>query len=152
MKFIQIASLAIVIALTFVSGVFSQETRIGDLIIQHTTIRATPPKAPVSGGYMTIKNTGSTSDWLIGGSVSFAKKVEVHEMKMDGEIMKMRQIVGGLEIPAGGEVTLKPGGLHIMFMKLSERMSMGEKRMVKLMFKNAGEVEIEFEVKKFMAH
>ncbi|MFK5978369.1 MAG: copper chaperone PCu(A)C [Rhizobiaceae bacterium] len=152
MKFIQIASLAIVLALTFVSSVFSQETRIGDLIIQHTTIRATPPKAPVSGGYMTIKNTGSTSDWLIGGSVSFAKKVEVHEMKMDGEIMKMRQLVGGLEIPAGGEVTLKPGGLHIMFMKLSERMSVGEKRMVKLMFKNAGEVEIEFEVKKPMAH
>lgn len=152
MKLIQITSLAIVIALSFVGGVFSQETKLGDLIIQHTSIRPTPPKAPVSGGYMTIKNTGSASDWLIGGSVSFAKKVEVHEMKMDGDIMKMRRLADGLEIPAGGEVTLKPGGLHIMFMKLSERMKVGDKHMVKLMFKNAGEVEIEFAVKKPMAH
>ena len=152
MKLIQIISLAIAIALTSVSGVFSHDTKHGDLIIQHTTIRPTPPKAPVSGGYMTIKNTGSSSDWLIGGSASFAKKVEVHEMKMDGDIMKMRHLTDGLEIPAGGEVTLKPGGLHIMFMKLSERMKAGEKRMVKLMFKNAGEVEIEFDVKKPMAH
>lgn len=152
MKLIQITSLAIIVALTIVGGVYSQETKLGDLIIQHTSIRPTPPKAPVSGGYMTIRNTGSRSDWLIGGSVSFAKKVEVHQMKMDGDIMKMRQLADGVEIPAGGQVTLKPGGVHIMFMKLSERMKMGDKHRVKLMFKNAGEVEIEFEVMKPMAH
>lgn len=146
MKFIQIIILTIGAALMFVGGAIAGETKLGDLIIQNTTIRATPPKAPVSGGYMTIKNTGSKADRLIGGSVSFAKKVEVHEMKVIDDIMKMREVAGGLEIPAGGEVTLKPGSYHIMFMKLQEQMNAGEKRAVTLKFQNAGEVEIEFDV------
>lgn len=121
--------------------------KVGSLEISHPTVRATPPNAPVSGGYLTIKNTGSDADRLIGGSAAFAGKVEVHEMKMDGDVMKMREVEGGLEIPAGGEVVLKPGGLHIMFMKLSERMTEGEKRMVTLEFEKAGTVELEFAVK-----
>lgn len=121
---------------------------LGDLKIISPIIRATPPNAPVSAGYMMIQNNGLKTDRLIGGTASFAGKVEVHEMKMDGDVMKMRKVSGGLEIPPGGEVTLKSGGLHIMFMKLKEQMVEGETRMISLEFEKAGFVEFELPVKK----
>ncbi len=150
MKFVNAVKTIILvmgIALLSVTFALSQETKIGDLTIHNPTIRATPPNAPVSGGYMKITNTGTSADRLIGGSVSFAGKVEIHEMTMNNDIMKMRKLAKGLEIPAGGEVILKRGGLHVMFMKMSEQMKTGEVRKVKLMFQNAGEVEVMFEVK-----
>jgi len=115
---------------------------IGDLEIISPYARATPPNAPVSAGYMTIRNTGSAPDRLIGGAADFAGKVEIHEMAMDGDIMRMREIDGGLEIPAGGEVVLKPGGLHVMFMRLGEPLTAGEIRSVTLEFENAGSIEM----------
>lgn len=120
MKLLQLIGLTTATVLITVSVASCQEIQIGDLIIQNPTIRATPPKAPVSGGYMTIKNTGKTPDRLSGGTVSFAKKVEVHQMKMENSIMKMRHLPNGLQIPAGGEVILKPGGYHVMFKKLRQ--------------------------------
>lgn len=125
-----------------------QTVSVGDLKIMSPIIRATPPNAPVSAGYMMIQNNGSETDRLIGGTAAFAGKVEVHEMKMEGDVMKMRRIDGGLEIPAGGEVTLKSGGLHVMFMKLAEQMVEGETRKISLEFEKAGSVEFELPVKK----
>jgi copper(I)-binding protein len=125
---------------------FAQDYEVGELKIMHPTIRATPPNAPVSAGYMTITNGGTEADRLLGGSADFAKKVEVHEMKMDGQVMKMRRMKGGLEIPPGGEVRLEPGGYHIMFMKLNEQIKVGETLKCTLEFEKAGSVEIEFSV------
>lgn len=125
-----------------------EAVKVGDLEIGHPILRATLPNAPVSGGYLAIRNLGAEADRLVGGSASFAGKVEVHEMMMDGDVMKMREIAGGLEIPAGGEIVLKPGGLHLMFMKLSERLAEGEMRTVTLEFEKAGPVELQFSVKR----
>ncbi len=127
------------------------EYKLGDLTISTPFIRATPPNAPVSGGFMLIKNAGAQPDRLIGGSADFADKFEVHEMKMEGDVMKMRPVEGGIEIPAGGEVVLKPGGYHVMFMNLKEQLKIDEKRKVKLVFQNAGEIEIEFNVQEVKA-
>jgi periplasmic copper chaperone A len=124
----------------------SAEVKAGDLVIAAPTIKATPPNAPVSGGYLAIRNDGKESDRLVSGSADFAGKVEIHEMVMDGDVMKMRPVEGGLEIPAGGMVELKPGGLHVMFMGLKEQMKPGEKRKATLVFEKAGAVEIEFDV------
>lgn len=121
--------------------------KIGSLEIHDPFARATPPNAPVSGGYLIIKNTGSNPDRLLGGSADFAAMVEVHEMKMDGEVMKMRKLASGLEIPAGGEVVLKPGGFHLMFMKLADRLMAGEMRKVTLTFEKAGVIEMDFPVR-----
>ena len=95
---------------------------LGDLVINLPVIRATLPNAPAAGGFLTIANKGNQPDRLIGGSANFADPVQIHEMKMDGDVMKMRQIEGGLEIPAGGEVTLMPGGNHVMFMGLKDQL------------------------------
>ncbi len=120
---------------------------VGDLVITNVRAGATVPKAPVAGGYMVIKNNGSASDFLIGGQAAFAGDVQIHEMKLQGDVMKMRELADGLEIPAGGEVMLQPGGYHVMFMKLSEPLKEGENRKATLTFKNAGSVEVEFAVK-----
>ncbi len=120
---------------------------VGDLLITNVRAGATVPKAPVAGGYMMIKNNGSASDFLIGGQAAFSGDVQIHEMTMQGDVMKMRELADGLEIPAGGEVMLQPGGYHVMFMKLTEPLKEGENRKATLTFKNAGSVEVEFGVK-----
>jgi len=124
----------------------AHDYKAGDLEIVHPVARATPPGAPVSGGYMTLRNTGGEADRLIGGSADFAGKVEIHEMAMDGDVMKMRQLENGLEIPPGGEVVLKPGGYHVMFMQMKEQLEPETSRKATLVFEKAGEVEVDFSV------
>lgn len=136
----------IAVTMLLVVSAFAHEYKLGPLVIDHPHARATMPGAPVSGGYMVIRNTGSEADRLIAGAADFAGKVEIHEMKMENDVMKMREIEGGLEIPAGGEVVLKPGGYHVMFMKLGEQLNEGEKRKVTLTFEKAGTIEVDFNV------
>lgn len=119
----------------------------GSLEISQPVLIATPPNAPVGGGYLTIKNNGKEADVFLGGSAEFAGRVEVHEMKMKGQIMRMGKVKGGLEIPAGSEVVLKSSGLHLMLMKLKGQLKKGEMRKVTLNFKKAGKVELNFAVK-----
>ena len=86
------------------------------------------------------------ADRLMAGAADFAGKVEIHEMVMDGDVMKMREIEGGVEIPAGGEVVLKPGGLHVMFMQLDQQLEEGAKLPATLTFEKAGDVTVTFNV------
>lgn len=125
----------------------AQDYVVGNIEIHDPHIRATPPKASVAGGYMTIRNGGSEPDRLVGGSADFAEKVEIHEMKMEGDVMKMREIEGGVEIPPGGEIVLKPGGFHMMFTGLDEQLVAGETRSASLQFEHAGTIALEFEVR-----
>jgi hypothetical protein len=124
----------------------SAPVKAGNLTLSAPMIKATPPNAPVSGGYLAIANGGAEADRLVSASADFAGKVEIHEMTMEGDVMKMRPLDAGIEIPAGGAVELKPGGLHIMFMSLKEQLKAGDKRKVRLVFEKAGEVELEFGV------
>lgn len=106
--------------------------------------RATAPTATVGAGYLTITNTGSESDRLIGGSAVFAERIEIHGMAMAEGVMRMFEIEGGLEIPPGETVTLRPGGEHIMFMALARPLVEGETVDVRLVFERGGEVLARF--------
>ncbi len=128
------------------SPVLAEPIHVGKLMIDGAWTRATPPNAPVAGGFMVISNMGDEVDKLVGGDAGFAGRVEVHEMKMDNDVMRMREVEGGLEIPPGGSVELKPGGYHIMFMALKEQLKEGETRAVTLTFEKAGEVELQLPV------
>jgi uncharacterized protein YcnI/copper(I)-binding protein len=119
------------------------EVTLGDLTLSGAFTRATLPNAPVGGGFVTIVNNGKDADRLVSASSDIAADTQIHEMKMDGEVMKMRQLTDGVEIPAGGSVTLSPGGLHIMFMKLRDRITEGQDVKVTLTFEKAGSVEID---------
>lgn len=122
------------------------KVNVGSLVITDHYIRATPPKAKVAAGYLTIENTGSNSETLLGGEVEFARKVEVHEMKMTDGVMKMRPLRNGITIQPGEIVTLKSGADHLMFMQINEPMVEGDVHEIKLLFEEAGEVEILFRV------
>jgi copper(I)-binding protein len=128
------------------TAAFADDYKLGSLEIAYPYARATPPNAPVSGGYMVIRNTGAEADRLISGTAGFAKRVEIHEMTMENDVMKMRELPDGLEIPAGGEVELRPGGYHVMFIGLDGQLKDGESRPVTLTFEKAGSIEVEFNV------
>ncbi len=119
----------------------------GTLTIEQPWSRATPGGAKVGGGYVRITNAGQASDKLIGGSFPGASRVEVHEMSLDGDVMRMKQVQGGLEIKAGSTVELKPGGHHLMFMDLKEPLKEGQTVKGTLVFEKAGTVNVEYTVR-----
>ena len=126
--------------------VCAAEFHVGPLDISGPYSRATPQGASVAAGYLTIKNTGTTADRLVGGSSDAAAKFEVHEMSMDNGVMKMRPIQGGLEIKPGETVALKPQGLHIMFVGLKKPLKQGDHLKATLEFEKAGKVDVDFDV------
>jgi copper(I)-binding protein len=132
----------------FAPATQAQEYKAGPIGIEQPWLRATPAGADVAGGYMTLRNTGKEADRLVGGSASaVAGTFEVHEMKMDGSVMKMRELPNGLEIGPGESVELKPGSYHIMLMGLKRQLKEGERVKGSLTFKKAGTVEVEFTVR-----
>jgi hypothetical protein len=85
--------------------------------------RATMPGQPVSGAYMQIHSDANAR--LISASSPAVPRVEIHEMKMDGGVMRMRE-VKAIELPTGKVVSLQPGGLHIMLMNLQKPIAAGD--------------------------
>jgi copper(I)-binding protein len=129
----------------FISApVSAQNAKIGNLQIENAYTRATVPGQQVGTGYMKIDNRG-IADQLIAVSSPTAGEVQLHEMSMAGDVMKMRQ-VKDIPIPAGGSVELKPGGMHLMFMNLRGPFTAGEWIPVKLTFAKAGEIELKMPV------
>ena len=96
--------------------------------------------------YPHIGNTGTTPDRLVAVKSPAAGKTELHEMKMDGTIMRMREVEKGIEIPAGGTVELKPGGFHIMFMGLKTPFAKDTRVPATLVFEKAGSINVELAV------
>jgi periplasmic copper chaperone A len=128
------------------TGASAHDYQLGPLKIDHPWSRATPKGASVAGGYMKITNAGTTPDRLTGGATAAAKRFEIHEMSMDGGVMKMRELRDGLEIPPGATVELKPGSYHVMMMNLSKPFTKGDRVKASLTFEKAGKVDIEFAV------
>ncbi len=138
--------LAALPALLFGLPAGAHDYKIGALEIEHPWTRATAPTAKSGGGFLSITNKGTTPDRLIAARSPVSLKVEVHEMKMDGNVMRMREVDGGIEIPPGATVTLKPGGYHIMFMELKAPLAQGGKAPVTLVFEKAGSIDVELKI------
>lgn len=119
---------------------------IGALEITGAFSRATLPNAPVAAGFMVITNTGTSDDRLVSASSPIAGMTQIHEMKLEGDMMKMAELPDGLVIPAGGSVTLAPGGYHVMFMQLTGPLVEGTNVPVTLVFETAGTVEVQLAV------
>jgi len=123
----------------------SQTVTTSAIQIENAYTRATVPGQQVAGGFMKIENKGASVDQLVSASSPAAGEVQLHEMAMDGNVMKMRQ-VKDIAVPAGGAVELKPGGLHLMFMGIKAPLTAGETVPVKLKFAKAGELEVKMPV------
>ena len=138
--------LSLLVTLVVATSAFAQDYKLGTLQISQPWARATPASAPAGGGFLKITNTGTAPDRLVSASSPAADIVQVHEMKMDGSVMCMREVEKGLGIPAGGTVTLAPGGYHLMMMGLKGPLKQGTNVPVTLVFEKAGKIEIELSV------
>jgi hypothetical protein len=118
--------------------------RAGDLAVQQPWTRAAGQGA-TAAGFMAISNRGAAADRLLSASSPAARAMELHTMVRDGEVMRMRP-VEAIEVGAGQTVTLRPGGLHLMLIGLSQPLRQGETVPVTLRFERAGEVRVELPV------
>ncbi|WP_026501186.1 copper chaperone PCu(A)C [Bartonella clarridgeiae] len=122
----------------------AHQYKLGDLEIIHPWTRVTPKGSKVSSGYLYIINHSDTPDRLIAVSTNRAQETEIHSMTITTDIMQMKKISNGIEIPGKGEITLKPGGHHIMFMGISQPFQQNEKINAKLIFEKAGTIDVDF--------
>jgi len=129
-----------------VTATTAAEVTIGSIVISGGFSRATLPNAPVAGGFLTLVNNGSDADRLVAATSPVAGIMQLHEMKMEGDVMKMAELANGIEIPAGATVALAPGGLHLMFMDLKQPLVEGTQVPVTLTFEKAGTIEIQLDV------
>lgn len=127
-----------------------QEVTVGPLTLSDGFAHATLPNQPVAGGFVTITNTGEAADTLIAVQSDLAGVMQIHEMAMQDDTMVMRELDGGLIVPAGETVTLEPGGLHLMFMQLNGPLIDGEDVTVTVTFQDAGDVQLTLPVRKKM--
>jgi copper(I)-binding protein len=118
----------------------------GELEISGVWTRAMLPGQPTGGGYLTVSNKGKSADRLLSVSTPDAGRAEIHSMTMKDNVMVMRPVEGGLEVPAGGTVELKPGHFHLMFMDVKKPFRKGDTIPVTLDFEKTGKVEISMPV------
>ena len=133
-------------------GTSTQVENSGALEIRDAWAGASPGGVDVAAGYLTIANGTGADDRLITASSPRAARVEIHEMTMDNDVMRMRAIEGGLPLPAGGIVELAPGGLHLMFMGVTEPFVEGETVAVTLNFESGGAIETTLPVRAGATH
>jgi periplasmic copper chaperone A len=124
----------------------SYEVSVGVLSVSAAWARATPEGATVGAGYLTISNSSTESDRLLSASSPAAARVEIHDMQMHGDIMKMRKIEDGLKVPTAGKVELKPGGLHLMFFDLAAPLVDGNQFELVLKFEKKGDIRVQVPV------
>lgn len=98
--------------------------------VDHAWARATVVGQKGTGAFMTI--TAPAGARLVGATSPVAGVVEIHEMAMDGSVMRMRALPKGLELPAGKAVEFKPGGYHVMLMDLKEPLKDGTRLKLEL--------------------
>ncbi len=127
---------ALVVSLAVGSSAFAQSAPVK---IDKAWARPTVQGQSGTGAFMNLTAREGTK--LVGLSSPVAGVAEVHEMKMEGDVMKMRAVSGGLDLPAGKTVELKPGGYHVMLMDLKAPLAKDSTVPMTLLFKNARGVE-----------
>ena len=131
---------ALVLALAAAALAEAHSFKLGDIDIEHPYARATAPGQPTGGGYLKLDNKGR-DDRLVSARAAVSASVELHSMRMESDVMRMRQ-VDGIALPRGKQVALEPGGLHIMFVGLKAPLKAGDKFPMTLTFEKAGAVEV----------
>jgi periplasmic copper chaperone A len=117
----------------------------GVLHIIHPSIPLPAGIAKSAAGYVTISNEGETPEELVGVRSPFAASTTLHTTIFEDGIAKMRPVIG-VPIAPGDVINLEPGGMHVMFMGLTSTVAEGDMIPATLIFRNAGEVAVEFMV------
>jgi copper(I)-binding protein len=124
----------------------SAEPAAAPLVVHGAWARATPAGAEVGAGYLVIDNHGAAADRLMSVSTQASERVELHSMRMDSGVMRMRQATEGLSVPAGGSLRLEPGGAHIMFIRPKQPFVAGGSIEITLHFEHASALTVKLPV------
>ena len=116
------------------------------IVVRDAWIREPPPRSPAAG-YLVLKNRGGEPVELIAVATEAAEQTEIHIMEHKDDRMTMRR-VAKLQVPAGGEVALKPGGTHLMLMELRQPLRAGDEVELVLRFGDGTERRIKMPVQK----
>ncbi|WP_431269255.1 copper chaperone PCu(A)C [Dankookia sp. P2] len=116
--------------------------------VERAWTRATGPTAQTAIAYVALRNRGAAPDRLLSASSPDARAVEMHETTMEGGVMRMRPVEGGVAVPPGGIVRLEPdgGGVHLMLVGPTHPFARGERVPLTLTFERAGDVRVEMTV------
>jgi copper(I)-binding protein len=133
--------------LLIATAAVAQQPAAGTIRIDHAASHSMVPGAKVGDGYLVITNSGSEPDKLVAASSDRARTVQLHQMTMANGIMTMRELKGGLAIPAGQTVTLAPS-YHLMFQDVAKPFKQGETIRALLSFEKAGTITVDFAVGK----
>lgn len=112
-----------------------------DIRVDHAASHAMVPGASVGDGYLTIVNDGDQPDRLIAAASDRARSVQLHRMDMANGIMTMRELKGGLAVPARTTLRLAPD-YHLMFNNVERPFRKGETIKTTLTFEKAGDIEV----------
>lgn len=112
------------------------------LAVRDAWSRATAPSQKNGAVFLTIDNAGGPADRLTGAGSPHAERVELHNHTMQDGVMRMRP-VPSVDVPAGGSVTLEPGGYHVMLMGLTAALEEGDVVPLTLTFEHAGTIEVD---------
>jgi len=126
-------------------AVAAHDYKVGELKIDHPWARATPGAIKTGAVYFSVTAQGDTPDRLVAVETPRAAKAEMHTQIMDGDVMKMRPVTA-IEVNPGEPTVLKPGGLHIMLIGLTQPMREKERFPMTLTFEKAGQVEVQIAV------
>lgn len=146
MKHVLTLAATLALATAASTAVHAQTFTSGNLEIIAPHAAATRPGQLSDGGFMTIKNTGNSPDYLIGAKGDFADTLQVHKTVVDANGVAKMLPIKALKIPAHGEVALKHGSYHVMMMGLKRQLKKGEAVPVTLIFKTAGAVTVDFAI------
>ncbi|WP_425495528.1 copper chaperone PCu(A)C [Pandoraea terrigena] len=113
----------------------SAYAQVGQVAVSDAWARGTVPGQTATGIFMTLQASRATT--LVGVSTPAAANAEVHEMKLEGTLMKMRALPNGLPLPANQPVQLRPGSYHIMLNDLKAPLKTGGTVPVTLRFESA---------------
>lgn len=135
------------VAVLLLAAVGSVMASSGGLRVEQAWARATPAVAPVAGGFLIIANDGGKDDRLLRVESDIAQRVEIHQMRNDAGVMRMRQVTEGLPIAAHGRLVMAPGGYHLMLIQPKRALLEGGHFDATLVFQRAGRVKATFQVR-----
>lgn len=114
-----------------------------DLMVTEPWARISPMSAGNGAVYLNLVNRGGSADALLSAESDAAEAVELHETKMaENDVMQMRP-VARIEVPAGGSVSLEPGGKHIMLINLKQELAADQTIVLTLNFEKSDPVTVE---------
>jgi len=133
--------------LAVAGGARAADAQLGALRVDNARAGATAPRQATAAAYLTLANGGPAADRLIAAASPAAEQVRLHMTAVDANGVATMRAVDVLQIPAGGAVSLEPGGLHLMLEGLKAPLAAGSTVVLVLRFERAGEVRLDVPVR-----